>query len=246
MKGLPFRIVVAATIALATVALHAAATVTIEPDDYAGFIKGAPNVRFYTVRPNDAYDGLAFHNVQAVGGGSWSPTGHAVFGFVPRPGELSSHWDNMIGAWTCYAYRRCPRFRVFGAYFRESVETVTVLTTMRGEVAIDPVELMAFRSNGDRILRCRLDGVSNRVLVTAVLPPPVDVDSPSGATCGQVLERRNCSGQPGNCDYVVQMRAHRKIGDIAFVWFGGQLHGNSYAHVDRLSYSVPGSACWYC
>ena len=71
------------------------------------------------------------------------------------------------------------------------------------------------------------------VLNSGVLPPPVYVDS--GNVCGKVIEKKNCSGDdPGNCDYVVEMRVQRRVGDIAFVWFGGLLWDNSHANVDAL------------
>jgi hypothetical protein len=234
-----FQGIVAGTVVLATVAVNAAVVNTIEPDDYAGVISGGPNVRLYTLRANAHGNGIAFHDVLAVSGGAWNPTGQAVFGYVPLAGELDYHWDNIGsfgGAWDCYTSQHCGAFRVFGAYFRRPVHAVTVLTTMRGEQAMDPVDLWAFSLQGQRFRQCRLYGVTNEVLETGVLPPPVYLNSPSRMTCGRVVEKKNCSGQPGNCDYVVEMHIRRLANEIGFVWFGGQLWQNTHANVDRLTY----------
>ena len=58
-----------------------------------------------------------------------------------------------------------------------------------------------------------------------------------GSSCGTIVQIKNCSGsQPGNCDYVVEARVQRRQNDIAYVWFGGNWFGNSWANVDKLTY----------
>ena len=52
-------------------------------------------------------------------------------------------------------------------------------------------------------------------------------------------EKKNCSGDPGNCDYVVEMRLQRRTADIGFAWFGGLLYQNTHANADHLTYVVP-------
>ena len=68
MKSYRFGIVVAATIALATAAVHAA-TVIIEPDAYANVIAGGPGAKLFTLRPNAAGNAIAYQQVLAVAGG---------------------------------------------------------------------------------------------------------------------------------------------------------------------------------
>jgi hypothetical protein len=239
MKPRTFWSVVVATVALATAAVHAA-TVTIEPDNYANAIPGGPGVTFFTLRQNATHDGIAFGKVYAATGGAWTPTGQKVFGHsVLSPGELAYHWDNIGspgGAWDCYTSQDCVSFKVLGAYFKEPVSTVRILTTMRGEQAMDPVDLWAFNASGERILRCRTYGIDQSIVNSGVLPPPVYVES--GNVCGKVIEKKNCSGDPGNCDFVVEMRVQRRVGDIAFVWFGGLLWDNTHANVDAFTYTA--------
>ena len=42
-------------------------------------------------------------------------------------------------------------FKVFGVYFGSPARSVTIQTTIRGEQGLDPVELWAFDTNGDRV-----------------------------------------------------------------------------------------------
>ena len=110
---------------------------------------------------------------------------------------------------------------------------------MRGEQAMDPVDLWAFNDSGQRILRCRTNGIDQGVLNSGVLFQSVDVDS--GIVCGKVVQKKkkNCSGgSTGDCDYVVEMRVQRRVGDIAFVWFGGPLWDNTHANADALTYTA--------
>jgi hypothetical protein len=243
MKNTTTWLAVGGAVALLTVAVQAA-TITIEPDDYAGDLSGvAPGARLVTVRDNGVGTGYVIQKAFSVPGGSWSPTGGRVFGHsVLGPGDLAYHWDNLAsagGAWECYANQNCGQFKVFGVYFRKPASSVKILTTMRGEQAMDPVELWAFDTNGNRILQCKLDGVDNEVLQTGILPPPRYYNPVSRTPCGAVVEVKNCQSQAGDCDYVVEMRVQRKAGDIAFAWFGGRLWGNTHANVDALTYTVP-------
>ena len=177
MKKTTQRFALGATVALLTVALHAA-TITIEPDDYVGDISGvAPGARLVTIRDNGLGTGYVFQRAYSVEGGSWNPTGARVFGHsVLGPAELAYHWDNLAGpggAWNCYKFGDCIEFKVFGVYFRSPARSVKVLTTIRGQEALDPVELWAFNTSGERVLQCKLNGVaSSDVLQSGVLPPP--------------------------------------------------------------------------
>jgi hypothetical protein len=223
-------------------------TVTIEPDDYTGNISEiAHDVRLFTYRGVTG-SRPRYQAVYSVEGGKWAPTGRRVFGHsVTYPGEVSYHWDNLSGlsgAWQCYHFNECGDFKVFGAHFDTPAQEVRVLTTMRGEQAPDPVELWAFDTHGQRILQCKLDGVSSEVLATGVLPPPrLSPTLFKWMTCGGVVEVKNCAtypnAPPGDCDYVVEMRVQRHAADIGFVWFGGRLWQNTHANVDRLTYTVP-------
>jgi hypothetical protein len=250
MKKQTRWIAVGATFVLLSAVVQAA-TIFYEPDAYLGEMSGAAaGARLVTLRGNDLGTDFAFQKVYSVEGGSWSPTGTRVFGHsVLSPGEQAYHWDNLAGpsgAWSCYQFGTCGDFKVFGVYFRAPAQTVKVLTTLRGEQALDPVELWAFDTNGQRVLQCRLDGITNEVLQTGVLPPPAYYNVPAptdGLACGKVLGKKNCmpypNAPPGDCDYVVEMRVQRRPGDIGFVWFGGTFWQNTHANVDRLTYTVP-------
>jgi hypothetical protein len=233
---------------VASGAAQAQTTITIEPDDYTGDISAVPGARLFTWRGTNS--GPVYRRVLSVEAGSWAPTGSRVFGHdVTYQGEMSYHWDNLAswgGAWRCYQFAECSLFKVFGVRFYTPARTVKLLTTVRGEQAQDPVELWAFDTNGQRILQCRLNGITNEVLQTGVLPPPRYDNMPftlRAPTCGAVVEVKNCrpypNAPPGDCDYVVEMRVQRQAADIGFVWFGGTLLGNSHANVDTLTYTVP-------
>ena len=114
-----------------------------------------------------------------------------------------------------------------------------VLTTIRGEQGLDPVELWAFGTSGERVLQCKLNGVaSSDVLQSGVLPPPKvrqSAFSDQGQHLRRGIEKKNCmytNAYPGDCDYVVEMRVERTHADIGFVWFGGKFELNSHANVD--------------
>ena len=222
-----------------------ALTITIDPDDHTGNMTDVPfGAKLYSVRPNATYDDFSFAGVYSIAGGNWSPTGTRVFGTYSLLTGTSPHWDEMIQAGACLAGNGCSNFKVFGVYFNTTASSVKILTTMLGEASQDPVELWAMDVDGNVLRKCRqVGGVF--ALQTGVLPPPrlVGVPKLNGhvPTCGEVIEVKNCTGGPGstNCDYVVEMRITRSQPDIGFVWFGGQVAGNSYAHVDRLTYSIP-------
>lgn len=245
------RNIAAGIAALFAAAPLLAATYSIEPDDHVGDIShAAPQARLITLRHNAAHDGFSHHPVLSVEGGSWAPTGSRVFGHAATfPGELGYHWDNLgwLGAWDCYVYGPvCGEFKVFSAVFREPASSVKILTTMRGEMAMDPVELWAFDSDGQVLLRCHQQGVVGEVLQTGVLPPPHyythGIPIRARKDCGAVIEVRDCgegNTDPGSCNYVVEMRVERKKADIAFVWFGGKLWMNTHANVDLLTYTIP-------
>jgi hypothetical protein len=224
-----------------------AATAIIEPDDYVGIVSdvhpGATLVNLYY----DSAGGWSANYAYSVKGGSWSPTGSRVFGHRPLyPGNVIYHWDNLNGAHNCFFNNLCGNmFFVFAASFTTPTTTVEVLTTMRGEMAMDPVELDIYDLNGKRT-RCRLQGVDSTVLATAVLPPPTIYDPLQpwiNTPCGEVIEKKNCmpypGAPPGECDYVVRMRIERRVANITLMMFGGQLLGNTHANVDRLSFWVP-------
>ena len=241
MKRHMFGFVVAGTVALAVAGVGAIGYV-VEPDDYTGDMSAvAPGARLNTLRRNTTHDGFTLSKVYSVVGGSWAPTGTRVFGHtVPlNSGQPAHHWDNLNGAWDCYTSQSCDTFEVFQAYFTEPVSEVKIQTTMRGEMAPDPVELWAFDTSGQRVLQCRLNGVDASTIQSGVLPPPHYV-GPLSLPCGKVLEKKNCqSSSLGNCDYVVEMRVGRSAADIKFVWFGGRLDGSSFANVDALTYTKP-------
>ena len=150
----------------------------------------------------------------------------------------------MNGAWGCVTSGSCNSdFKVLGADFKEPFGTVEdPHHHARGEQAMDPVDLWVFNDSGQRILRCWTNGIDQGVLNSGVLLLPVDVYS--GIVCGKVIQKKNCSGDPGNCDYVVEMRVQRRVGDIAFVWFGGPLWGDiAYANADALTYTAGTDLC---
>lgn len=218
-----------------------AATVIIEPDNYTGNISNvAPGATLSTFRYDNA-GGHTTHPVYSILGGSWTPTGTRVFGHRTFwPSETSHHWDALSYAYQCEHDNDCfIKFYVFRVDFDAPTTTVKVLTTIRGEMAMDGVELQAFNSNGERLLRCRVHGVDQGILNSGVYPNPQYYSNANGygGNCGTIVQIKNCSGsQPGNCDYVVEARVQRRQKDIAYVWFGGNWFENSWANVDKLTY----------
>jgi hypothetical protein len=225
-----------------------AATVIIEPDDYSGDVSNvAPGATLSTFRWN-GMNSYVFHPALSIPGGTWSPTGKRVFGHrTTSVSETAHHWDNLNEAYSCEQGGPClSKFYAFRVDFDTPTTHVSVLSTMRGEMAPDPVELSAFNANGDRILRCRATGIGPTVLASGVYSPlPRYFDSsapqPWGTTCGAVIEKKNCAAwpnaEPGNCDYVISLRVIRRQSDIAYVMFAGPLWQNTWAPVDKLTYT---------
>lgn len=242
-RQLRARGLVALAIAMNIGAAHAA-TVIVEPDNYTGDISNvAPGATLSTFRWNGA-NGFQYAAAYSVLGGSWSPTGTRVFGHrTTSSSEPAHHWDNLNEAYSCDQGNPCPlKFYAFRVDLDTPTTKVSVLSTLRGEQAPDPVELSAFNANGVRLLRCRAVGVSNNTLQSGVLPLPRYFSSsnpdPWGAACGVVVEKKNCVGAlPGNCDYVVSLSVTRRQSDIAYVMFAGPLFQNTWAPVDKLTYT---------
>jgi hypothetical protein len=224
-----------------------AATATIEPDDYVGIVSnvhpGATLVTLYY----DLAGGWSATHAYSVKGGNWSPTGGRVFGHRPLyAGNVLYHWDNLNDAHACITNNFCGNnFFVFAAAFTTPTTTVEILTTMRGEMAMDPVELDVYDVNGNRT-RCRQQGIGLTILNSGVLPPPRIFDPAHpwiNTPCGEVIEKKNCAtgpgALPGDCDFVVRMRIERRIANMTMMTFGGPLYLNTHANVDRLSFWVP-------
>ncbi len=231
------------TLGLGLVATAAdAATITIEPDNYVGLIGDvAPGATLSTFRTSG--NSNVQTDVYSVAAGSWAPTGTRVFGHQAKPpGEPPHHWDNLSKAYWCpFDPNLCSTpFYVFRVDFREPTREVSILTTVRGEQALDGMELQAFNDVGDRILRCHVFGVDNTVLQTGVLPGPRYVvnGTPNGSACGKVIEKKNCIGHRGNCDYVVKAILRAQHDEIHYAMAGGLLLGNSWANVDQLQYEL--------
>lgn len=220
-----------------------AETISIEPDNYVGSLGDvAPGATLSNYRLSGGV--VSFASVYSMAVGSWAPTGNRVFAHrKPVTGLLSHHWDNTVGAYNCDHNGNCVfPFAVFRVDFDTPTTYAAVLTTVRGETAMDGMELQAFDVSGERIARCIVLPISSETLETGILPAPRLAAPPhtTGAICGKVVEKKNCVGsQPGNCDYVVQMRIKRAVDDVAYVWFGGPLYGNTYAPVDKLQYAIP-------
>jgi hypothetical protein len=219
-----------------------AVNITIEPDNYTGDISNvAPGAKLSTFRRDfNAASGYAFHPVYSILGGTWTPTGTRVFGHRKNlASETIHHWDYASGAYYCEQdpLDCTQNFYVLRVDFRTPTTRVEILTTQRGEQAMDPIELVAFNAAGQRLLRCQVSPVTNTVLATGVMPPPKYLGS--GTVCGAVLEKKNCSGaDPGNCDYVIKARVLRRQADIAYVMFAGPLFQNTWAPADKLSYEL--------
>jgi hypothetical protein len=225
-----------------------AAEVIIEPDNYTGDVSNvAPGATLSTFR-NNGTTGYQFTPAFSVLGGTWAPTGTRVFGHrTTSAGEPSQHWESQNAAYFCEQNNVCgDKFYVFRVDFDMPTTKVSVLSTLHGVQAIDPVELSAFNANGDRLLRCRAKGVAFEVAHQGVpYPAPHYVslsdENELGAACGAVLEIKNCVltggwGAPGNCDYVVSLNVRRRQSDIAYVMFAGVMFTNTFSPVDQLRY----------
>jgi hypothetical protein len=243
MKKQTFAQTLHAALGLGIVATAAeAAPITIEPDNYVGLIGDvAPGATLTTFRRSGD---LNFQMpVYSVAAGSWAPTGTRVFGHQTKlPGETTAHWDNLSEAYWCpFDPWTCSMpFYVFRVDFDEPAREVSILTTVRGEQAPDGIELQAFSEVGDRILRCHVFGVDETVLQTGVLPGPRYVVNgvPNGSSCGKVIQKKNCVGHRGNCDYVVKAILRAQHQQIHYAMAGGLLLHNSWANIDQLQYEL--------
>jgi hypothetical protein len=220
-----------------------AADVIIEPDNYAGNVSNvAPGATLSTFR-NQGSTGYQFTPAYSVFGGTWAPTGTRVFGHsTTSAGEPAQHWESQNAAYNCEQFSFCgDKFYVFRVDFDMPTTRVSVLSTLHGINAIDPVELTAFNANGQRLLRCRATGVG---LIPYPVPRYVSLANENewGAACGSVLQIKNCVltgpwGSPANCDYVVSLNVRRWQSDIAYVMFAGVMFSNTFSPVDQLRYN---------
>jgi len=222
-----------------------AAEVVIEPDNYLGNVSNvAPGATLSAFR-RSAAGSYQFTPALSIPGGSWSPTGNRVFGHsLIGTSDRAELWDNLNGAYECEQSGFCfDDFRAFRVDFDVPTTNVGVLTTFHGWESPDPMELAAFNSDGERLLRCWVMGVHNGVLQSGVLPAPRYLDASGEATgpvCGTVIVKKNCGTfGPGahNCDYVVSLKVIRRQSDIAYVMVAGPLFSNTFAAVDKLTYN---------
>jgi hypothetical protein len=219
-----------------------AATITIEPDNYLGQIGDvAPGATLSTFR-SLGMNSFTKKPVLSVLGGTWAPTGIRVFGHAKESAsETIHHWDYLSKAYFCEHFNMCDLpFYAFRVEFDTPTNLVSVLTTMRGEQAMDGAELHAFNEQGVRIMRCRVLGIDQGILQSGILPAPrYVVPNATGRICGSILAKKNCVGaSPGNCDFVVQLNVTHTPKDIKFAMFGGLLLENTWAPVDRLQYRL--------
>jgi len=223
-----------------------AVTITIEPDNYVGVIGNvAPGAHMSTFRSN-GLGGFVFHPVLSVSGGTWAPTGIRVFGHrTTSPSEPTNHWDNLAGAYSCESGGFCAdKFYVFRVDFDTPTTRASVLTTVRGEVAQDGMELHAYNAAGVRIQRCRMGGWNPASSNTGVVAAPrYIVPAPAvGDICGGTVLKKNCGAYgpgPGDCDYVIQLNVRRAASDISYIQFGGGNATGSFSPVDKLQYWLP-------
>ena len=223
-----------------------AVTITIEPDNYMGMIGNvAPGAQLSTFRSN-GLGGFVFQPVFSVSGGTWAGTGVRVFGHRPMSAsEPAAHWENLAGAYGCESGGSCSdKFYVFRVDFDRSTTRASVLTTVRGDMAQDGMELQAFNAAGTRIQRCRMGPWQPSTSTTGVVAPPrYVVPAPFiGDLCGGVVAAKNCGivgPLPGDCDYVVQLNVRRAASDIAYIQFGGPNGGGSFSPADKLQYWLP-------
>jgi hypothetical protein len=220
-----------------------AVTITIEPDNYVGLIGNvAPGAHMSTFRSNGA-GGFVFHPVYSVSGGIWAGSGVRVFGHrTMSASEPTTHWDNLAGAYSCESGGFClDNFYVFRVDFDTPTTRASVLTTVRGDVAQDGMELNAYNTAGVRIQRCVMSGWYPEWSNTGVvLPPRYAVPGPVvGDICGGTVLKKNCGllgPGPGDCDYVIQLNVRRAASDISYIQFGGGNPTGSFSPVDKLQY----------
>jgi hypothetical protein len=223
-----------------------AVTITIEPDNYVGVIGNvAPGAHLSTFRSN-GLGGFVFHPVYSVGGGTWAPTGVRVFGHrTMSASEPTNHWENLAGAYSCESGGFClDKFYVFRVDFDTPTTRASVLTTVRGEIAQDGMELHAYNAAGVRIQRCRMGGWNPASSASGVVAPPrYVVPAPAiGDVCGGTVLKKNCGAYgpgPGDCDYVIQLNVRRAASDISYIQFGGGNATGSFSPVDYLQYWLP-------
>jgi hypothetical protein len=223
-----------------------AVTITIEPDNYVGVIGNvAPGAHLSTFRSNGA-GGFVFHPVLSVSGSTWAPTGVRVFGHrTTGPSEPANHWENLAGAYSCESAGFCAeKFYVFRVDFDTPTTRASVLTTVRGDMAQDGMELHAYNNAGLRIQRCRMGPWNNSSIATGVVAPPRYVVAAPliGDLCGGTVSVKNCGivgPLPGGCDYVIQLNVRRAAGDISYLQFGGGNATGSFSPVDKLQYWLP-------
>jgi hypothetical protein len=223
-----------------------AVTITIEPDNYVGVIGNvAPGAQLSTFR-SDGLGGFVFHPVLSVSGGTWAPTGVRVFGHrTTSPSEPPNHWDNLATAYSCESGGACgDKFYVFRVDFDRPTSRASVLTTVRGDMAQDGMELHAYNAAGLRIQRCRMGPWNNATIATGVVASPrYVVPAPAiGDVCGGTVSVKNCGiagPLPGGCDYVIRLNVRRVASDISYIQFGGANPTGSFSPVDKLQYWLP-------
>jgi hypothetical protein len=223
-----------------------AETITIEPDNYVGVIGAvAPGAQLSTFR-SDGLGGFVFHPVLSVKVGNWAGTGIRVFGHRSlSPSEPTWHWTDLASAYSCESAGFCgEKFYVFRVDFDTPTTRASVLTTVRGELAQDGMELHAYNAAGLRIQRCRMAGWNPASSMTGVVEAPrYIVPAPAvGDVCGGTVLKKNCGAYgagPGDCDYVVQLNVRRVAGDISYIQFGAGNPTGTYSPVDKLTYWLP-------
>ena len=223
-----------------------AVTITIEPDNYVGLIGNvAPGAHLSTYRSNGV-GGFLFHPVYSVSGGTWAGSGVRVFGHATMSAsETTTHWENLAGSYACSNSGSCSdKFYVFRVDFDTPTTRASVLTTVRGEMAQDGMELHAYNLAGVRIQRCSMGGWNPASSNTGVVAPPRYVVSPPliGDVCGGTVVKKNCGAYgsgPGDCDYVISLNVRRAAGDIASIRFGGANGNGTISPVDKLTYWLP-------
>ena len=223
-----------------------AVTITIEPDNYVGLIGNvAPGAQMYNFRSN-GLGGFLFLPVYSLNVGSWAGSGVRVFGHsIMSASETTTHWENLAGAYSCSSGGSClDPFYVFRVNFDTPTSRASVLTTVRGELAQDGMQLHAYNVNGVRIQRCSMSGWNPASSNSGVVAPPrYVVPAPAiGDICGGTVIKKNCGAYgsgPGDCDYVIQLNVRRAASDIKYIQFGGANGTGTIAPVDKLQYWLP-------